>query len=67
VVLYQIDAFLASTQDQAGQPVFDDSGQYWFEDQPTAGVKVPKAGVRIKVISRDGTSMRIKVQPSPPH
>jgi immune inhibitor A len=50
---------------QAAQPVFDDSGKYWFEEQPTAGVKVPKAGVRIKVISRDGTSMRIKVQPSP--
>jgi immune inhibitor A len=50
---------------QAAQPVFDDNRRYWFADQPTAGVKVPKAGVRIKVVSRDGTSMRIRIAPSP--
>jgi immune inhibitor A len=46
---------------QAAQPVFDDRRPYWFAEQPTAGVQVPNAGVRIRVLSRDGTSMRIRV------
>jgi immune inhibitor A len=41
--------------------VFDDRRPYWFAEQPTAGVQVPNAGVRIRVLSRDGTSMRIRV------
>ena len=49
---------------QAGQPLFDDSKQYYAED-PTAGVyygvKVPKNGVKIQVVSQNGTTMKVKV------
>jgi immune inhibitor A len=43
------------------QPLFDDTKKYWYAEQPTAGVKLPGAGVRIKVLSQDGTSMQIRV------
>jgi immune inhibitor A len=46
---------------QPGEPTFDDSRQYWFAEQPTAGVKVPNAGVRIQVTERKGTTMKIKI------
>ncbi|MEU4396294.1 immune inhibitor A domain-containing protein [Kribbella sp. NPDC023855] len=46
---------------QAGVPTFNDSKTYWFAEQPQAGVKVPNNGVNIKVLSRDGTSMKVKV------
>jgi len=40
---------------------FNDGRQYWFPQQPTAGVKVPNNGINIKVLERDGTSMKIRV------
>jgi immune inhibitor A len=43
------------------QPLFDDTKKFWFAEQPTAGVKLPGAGVRIKVLSQEGTSMSIRV------
>jgi immune inhibitor A len=43
------------------QPLFDDGKTYWFAEQPTAGVKVPKAGVKIRVQSQQGTSMTVRV------
>lgn len=46
---------------QAGVPTFNDSKTYWFPEQPQAGVKVPNHGVNIKVLSRNGTSMKVKV------
>jgi immune inhibitor A len=46
---------------KAAQPLFDDSKTYWFAEQPTAGVKVPKAGVKIRVQSQQGTSMSVRV------
>ncbi|MET0234614.1 MAG: immune inhibitor A domain-containing protein [Kibdelosporangium sp.] len=46
---------------KAAQPLFDDSKPYWFAEQPTAGVKVPKAGVKIQVLSQQGTSMSVRV------
>ncbi len=45
-----------------GRPVFDDLQDYWFPDNVQGhGVKVPHAGVKIKVLSQSGTSMRIRV------
>lgn len=44
-----------------GQPVFDDSRTYWYPQAPTAGVKVPNAGVRITVLSQGRTTMRVAV------
>ncbi|GLZ34603.1 protease [Lentzea sp. NBRC 105346] len=46
---------------QAAQPIFDDTKQFWFAEQPTAGVKLPAVGVGIKVISQVGTSMKVKL------
>jgi immune inhibitor A len=51
---------------QPANPVFDDSKQYWFPDQPTAGVKVPNAGVRIRLLKTKGTSATIRVESSKP-
>jgi immune inhibitor A len=44
-----------------GVPTFNDSKQYWYAEQPTAGVKVPNNGVNIKVLSRNGTTMKVRV------
>ncbi len=49
---------------QDGQPLFDDSRWYYREDLAAGvryGVKVPKNGVRIKVLSQDGTSMKVLI------
>ncbi|RJK96762.1 immune inhibitor A domain-containing protein [Vallicoccus soli] len=46
---------------QAAQPVFDDRRSYWSEEQPTASVKVPNAGVRMQVVQQNGTSMRVRI------
>jgi immune inhibitor A len=43
------------------QPLFDDTRNYNIQTAPGAGVKLPKAGVRIRVTHQDGTSMRIAV------
>ena len=48
---------------QKAQPVFDDSRTYWYASAPTAGVKLPDAGVRIKVINQQKTTMWIKLTP----
>lgn len=46
---------------QAGQPLFDDTKKYWYEELPNHGVKLPAVGVKIRVLSRDGTSLKIRV------
>jgi immune inhibitor A len=46
---------------QEVQPTFDDSRPYWFPQIPQTGVKVPNAGVRIKVVDTDGTSMKVRL------
>ncbi len=48
---------------QDAQPVFDDSRAYWDPTIPQVGVKVPDTGTRIRVVSVDGTSMKIRVSP----
>jgi immune inhibitor A len=46
---------------QAAVPVFDDRRSYWDPAIPTAGVKVPNAGVRMQVQRQEDTSMRIRI------
>lgn len=49
---------------QAGVSEFDDSRSYYREDVSAGiyyGVKIPKHGVKIKVLSENGTSMRVRV------
>ncbi|MEJ3749764.1 immune inhibitor A domain-containing protein [Actinomycetes bacterium KLBMP 9797] len=46
---------------QAAQPVFDDTKKYWYEELPNHGVKLPAVGVKIRVLSVDGTSIKIRI------
>ncbi|MDQ3155655.1 MAG: immune inhibitor A [Actinomycetota bacterium] len=46
---------------QAAKPLFDDTKKYWFAELPNHGVKLPAAGVKIKVVSEKGTSMKINI------
>lgn len=46
---------------QSAQPVFNDLKKYWYAQSPAAGVKLPAAGVKIKVLQEKGTGMKIKI------
>ncbi len=46
---------------QAAKPLFDDTKQYWFEEGPLYGVKLPAVGVKIRVLERKGTTMKIRI------
>ena len=46
---------------QDAQPVFDDRRSYMNSVQPEVGVKVPNAGVRMRVLSASGTSMQVRL------
>ena len=49
---------------QNGVSTFDDSKNYYREDAANSvhyGVKVPNNGVKIKVLSENGTSMTIRI------
>jgi immune inhibitor A len=46
---------------QDAQPLFDDSREYLDPALPGAGVDVPDTGTRIRVLSVNGTSMRIRI------
>ncbi len=45
---------------QDAVPVFDDRRSYWDAATPFCSVQVPNAGVRIRVLDVDGTSIRIR-------
>jgi len=46
---------------QAGNPLFDDTAQYWYPELPNHGVKLRKAGVKIEVLQEQGTGARIAI------
>ena len=46
---------------EAAQPVFDDSRTYWDPAIPLTGVLQPANGVRMRVLSQNGTSMRVAI------
>ncbi|MFI7602791.1 immune inhibitor A domain-containing protein [Actinoplanes sp. NPDC049681] len=46
---------------QAAKSTFDDTKKYFYDEIPWNGVKLPAVGVKIKVVSQDGTSMKIKI------
>jgi len=45
---------------QKAQPLFDDTEQYWFAELPNHGVKLPAAGVKVRVLQQKGTSMKVR-------
>jgi immune inhibitor A len=46
---------------QNAVPLFDDTKKYWYEEQPNAGTLLPKTGTTIRVLSEEGTSMKIRI------
>jgi immune inhibitor A len=51
---------------QDAQPVFDDRRSYWNAVLPYVGVKVPNVGVRMRVVSASGTTMRVRIDSTKP-
>ncbi|MGK5629905.1 immune inhibitor A domain-containing protein [Streptomyces sp. URMC 123] len=50
-----------------GKSFFDDrTGKYWYESNPTAGVKVPDTNTRIAILQQapNGSTMTVQVGPS---
>jgi immune inhibitor A len=45
---------------QAAKPLFDDTKKYWYSELPNHGVKLPAAGVKVRVLQEKGTSMKVK-------
>ena len=45
---------------QDAKPTFNDTKKYWYEELPNHGVKLPGVGVKIQVLTEEGTSMRVK-------
>lgn len=45
---------------QDAKPVFDDTKKYWFAELPNHGVKLPAAGVKVRVLEEKGTSLKVK-------
>ena len=56
-----VDGVKSKVKGQRGNPVFDDTDQYWFEELPNHGVKLPATGTQIKVLKHKGTSMTVAV------
>ncbi|MGL4743440.1 MAG: immune inhibitor A domain-containing protein [Dermatophilaceae bacterium] len=46
---------------EPAQPVFDDTKKYFYDELPNHGVKLPAAGVKIRVVEQQGTSMRVRI------
>ena len=49
---------------QAGNPVFDDTKQYWFTDSTVMnrhGVDLPEVGVEIRVLEQTATTVKIHI------
>ncbi|BFU47475.1 immune inhibitor A domain-containing protein [Krasilnikovia sp. MM14-A1004] len=56
-----VDGRASTIQSRAAQPLFDDTKSYYDSRTRTTGVKLPALGVKIQVVSQDGTTMRIKI------
>ncbi len=45
---------------QDAKPLFNDTKKYWYSELPNHGVKLPGVGVKIQVLTEEGTTMRVK-------
>ena len=45
---------------QAAAPLFDDTKKYFYDEAPQHGVKLPAVGVKVRVVSEKGTSMKVR-------
>jgi immune inhibitor A len=55
-----INGKASNVRGQDPAPLFNDKKNYYDSALPNHGVKLPAVGVKIKVVSADGTSMKIK-------
>jgi immune inhibitor A len=55
------NSVLETINSQNGQSLFDDTKTYWYATLPNHGVILPAVGVKIRVLSVSGTSMKIRV------
>ncbi len=46
---------------QDAQPLFDDTKSYWNAKTPSKSVKLPGAGVTMRVLEEKGTSMKVRI------
>ncbi|MFV0285878.1 MAG: immune inhibitor A domain-containing protein [Demequina sp.] len=60
-VKLHVDGKKSTIKGTWGNPVFDDTDTYWYEELPNHGVKLPATGTEIRVLWQHGTSMTVKV------
>jgi immune inhibitor A len=60
-MLLHVDGKASPVWPQFPSPVFNDKGKYFYTELPNQGVKLPAVGVKIGVLSQNGTSMTVAV------
>ncbi|MFF5296840.1 immune inhibitor A domain-containing protein [Paractinoplanes globisporus] len=60
-MLLHVDGKPSLVWPQLPSPVFNDKGKYYYDELPNQGVKLPAVGVKIGVLSQNGTSMTVAV------
>jgi immune inhibitor A len=59
-MVLHVDGTTSRIKSQGGHPVFDDTDDFFDPVQVDHGVKLRNAGVKIQVVSENGTSMKIR-------
>jgi len=60
-MLLHVDGRASPVRPQLPSPFFNDKGKYYYDELPNQGVKLPAVGVKIGVLSQNGTSMTVAV------
>ncbi|WP_203785311.1 immune inhibitor A domain-containing protein [Paractinoplanes rishiriensis] len=60
-MLLHVDGKASPVRPLPPSPLFNDKGKYFYEELPNQGVKLPGLGVKIAVLSQNGTSMTVGV------
>ena len=60
-MLLHVDGKASPVWPQLPSPFFNDKGKYYYDELPNQGVKLPAVGVKIGVLSQNGTSMTVAV------
>jgi immune inhibitor A len=60
-MLLHVDGKASAVWPQLPSPFFNDKGKYYYDALPNQGVKLPAVGVKIGVLSQNGTSMTVAV------
>jgi len=60
-MLLHVDGKASPVYPQLPSPLFNDKGKYFYNELPNQGVKLPAVGVKIAVLSQNGTSMTVGV------